>query len=344
MLRQDLWISLTLSSLLLTMGASFSSNQLSAAVSNGIPTASYAYSPANTKLFGVDAAYIYTSASFANVPTPVGQITPYLINAASPTLICSPFAVSQSGTPQAQQSLQCPVTGASLASGLYTVSFSQFTSTVSVDQNGFTRFVRQTGVNTLTNFGAAVTFSIVPPQPASTTTTVTPTPTVSTTITSGISRLSPTNTVIVPSSTQTVTVYQTTIISTSVAFSTLRGASAVTVTGSCPKATLLKCNQDNCLRAFLGRTASASAFCSLYTESKVTATPTYATQCGGLTSRVSSACTCLGRPTAKRRGIIVATYAAPDFTYSVAIDTVIVTSTIGPLTTVVSGPVPSSTR
>lgn len=330
------------------MGAGFSSNQLSGATSAGIPTVSYAYSSGNSKLFGVDATYTFISTGFIPAYTPIGYVTPYLINAASPTLTCSPFYAEQSS-----QSLKCPVTGASLASGLYTVSFSQYTSTSSVNANGVTVYGQQTGSNTLTNFGAAVTFSVVPPQPSAPTTTVTitPTPTASTTIVSGVSEIPASSTATVPASIQTVTVYQTTIISTSTSLSTLSGASLVTVTGTCSKSstttskastTLVKCNADNCLRALTARSASASSFCNLYTQTQGLATPTYASQCSGLASRVSSACSCLVQSTSlPKRGAIVAQYAPPDFTYSGA--TVTVTATAGPVTTVVSGPFPSAT-
>lgn len=56
------------------------------------------------------------------------------------------------------------------------------------------------------------------------------------------------------------------------------------------------CSHDNCLRALLGQSADASAFCATYTTAVQTATtalPTYATQCSNLPSRVSSACSCL---------------------------------------------------
>ncbi|KAL2060280.1 hypothetical protein VTL71DRAFT_9675 [Oculimacula yallundae] len=338
------------------MGANFSSNQLSGAVTNGIPATSYAYSSGNTKLFGVAATYSFNNQG-QNLPasaTPIGEITPYLINSASPTLACLPFQINNRGN-----SVRCPVTGASLASGQYTLSFSQYTTTTSIG-NGGTYLVKSadgTRSNTLANYGGAVTFSIVPQQAAGpATTTITPTLTVSTTITSGISTILPTTTIVVPSSIQTVTVYQTTIISTSTQLSTLSGASLVTVTASCPTTTtstskatttLLKCNQDNCLRAFIGRSASASAFCSQYTKGQVTATPTYASQCAGLTSRVSSACSCLVQPTRaaviKERGGAVELHGPPNFTYSGNAAVVTVTVTAGPVATDVSGPVPSST-
>ncbi|KAH7323532.1 hypothetical protein BKA65DRAFT_70636 [Rhexocercosporidium sp. MPI-PUGE-AT-0058] len=331
------------------MGANFSSNQLSAAATNTVPTASYAYSSGNTKLFGVNATYTFNDQGFPGFTnTPIGQVTPYLINLASPTLTCSPFFASNP-----RQSVKCPVTGASLASGQYTLSFSQYTTTTYVDQNGFTHFEKSSGTvpNTLANYGGAVTFSMVPPQQAAAgaTTTITPTLTVSTTITSGVFTILPTSTVQVPSTVQTITVYATTIISTSTTF----GASLITITASCPTSTttskasttLLKCNADNCLRAFINRSASASAFCSQYTKGQVFATPTYASQCAGLTSRVSFACTCLVQPTraVKQRGAVENPYSPPDFTYSANVPVVTITVTAGPVATDVSGPVPSST-
>lgn len=60
------------------------------------------------------------------------------------------------------------------------------------------------------------------------------------------------------------------------------------------------CNSDNCLRALKAEPLPASAFCSTYTTSSVTATtgiPTYIpTTCAP--SRISSACSCFVTPTA----------------------------------------------
>ncbi|KAF8861445.1 hypothetical protein BDZ45DRAFT_774741 [Acephala macrosclerotiorum] len=314
------------------------------------PQVSYAYSSGNSKLFGVDATYTFISTGFIPSYTPIGYVTPYLINSASPTLTCSPFHAEQSS-----QSLKCPVTGASIASGLYTVSFSQYTSTSTVDANGNIAYGQATGSNTLTNFGAAVTFSIVPPQLSALTTTITitPTPTASTTIISGVSETLASSTATIPASIQTISVYQTTIISTSTSLSTPRGTSLITVTGTCtkppttrnkPATTLLKCNADNCLRTFINKSSSASAFCNLYTNTQGISTPTFASQCSGLSSRVSSACTCLVQSTSvTKRGVTVNSYAPPDFAYSLIVSTVTVTATAGPVTTIISGPIPSAT-
>jgi hypothetical protein len=59
-----------------------------------------------------------------------------------------------------------------------------------------------------------------------------------------------------------------------------------------------KCNQDNCFRQMLHESAKVSAFCPTYTASASSvAIPTFASSCGGLASRVSSACSCLVTPT-----------------------------------------------
>jgi hypothetical protein len=58
----------------------------------------------------------------------------------------------------------------------------------------------------------------------------------------------------------------------------------------------LVCNSDNCLNAFVHTSSLAKPFCSTYTKLPETATyvlPNYATACGGIPSRVSSACSCL---------------------------------------------------
>src|ERR1700693_3307010 len=59
----------------------------------------------------------------------------------------------------------------------------------------------------------------------------------------------------------------------------------------------LKCNADNCLRAF--ERGQGHRFCSTFTQSLVTKTaglPSYTTICTGSTmSRVSSACSCLNK-------------------------------------------------
>merc|ERR1712093_91942 len=54
------------------------------------------------------------------------------------------------------------------------------------------------------------------------------------------------------------------------------------------------CNHDNCLRQFIKESSKVSEFCPTYTA----ALPTFVSNCGGLASRVSSACSCVVTPTA----------------------------------------------
>lgn len=320
------------------MGAQFSSHQLSGAVDGGVPHVSYAYSASNTHKFGVDATYSDDADGWGTQFESVfGKITPYLIapaSAAQPTITCVPFFVNTVG-----QSLDCPITGASLATGLYTLSFSQYTT----DSASLTQ---KTGVNTLYGPGGDVTFSIVPPI-----NTVTDFPTVTSTPLSGISEVPATSTETVPSTSTTVTVYLTTIVTTQTSSSTLTGVSTVvTVTASncgntCPAApastTMLKCNADNCLRALRGKSVSASAFCSQYTKTCGMATPTYASQCSGSPSRVSSACSCLVTEQVKR-GIVQVVYQNPDFTFNAG-NTPVDTVTTAPTATSTIAPIPSTT-
>jgi hypothetical protein len=59
------------------------------------------------------------------------------------------------------------------------------------------------------------------------------------------------------------------------------------------------CSHDNCLRQFIRNTA-VTPFCATYTTTVNTATtglPWYATKCNMLTSRISSACSCIVTPT-----------------------------------------------
>ncbi|KAL3417602.1 hypothetical protein PVAG01_10612 [Phlyctema vagabunda] len=327
------------------MGSSFSSNQLAGARSSGVPTVSYAYSSGNTALFGVDATYTRSYQAYT------GLITPYLVQPARPTVTCKPFSNVNPGV--SSQSIKCPVTGASLAFGLNTISFSAFETTATPGTDGtYTTFFQ----STLASFQGEVTFSVVPPQSTiPPTITVTATATATTTLFSGVSQIPATATNTVPSSVTTVTVYQNTIVSTQTSLSTLTGASYVTVTGSCtstntcqalvkPTNTLLQCNRDNCLRALVGKSATASSFCSQYTKTCGMPTPTYATACGGLTSRVSSACACLATASVApaKRGAIGPVYAPPDFTYRAVIQQT-VTVTGSPTVTLTSGPIPTST-
>jgi hypothetical protein len=362
------------------MGAHFSSHQLSGAVENGLPSTSYAYAPGNTNYFGVDATYTWNGEGFYTSITPMGLITPYLIppaaTAVGATLTCSPFLVSS-----ASQSLKCPIAGTAMATGLYTVSFSQLpTATRTASTTGTNGVLSSASTylttgTTLTNFQGAVTFSITNPPativPSTATVTITPTVTDTTTILSGISEILPSSTASVPSSVQTVTVYETTIVSTQTSLSTLTGASLLTVTASCPTSTtstttttskptttsttskiattMMACNHDNCLRGLLGKSAAATSFCATYTKTPNLPTPTYASQCSGLPSRVSSACSCLVQPTTTSatvtaRGVSLIIYGPPDYTYGPGLgSTVTSTSTVGPLTTVTSGPIPTAT-
>lgn len=71
---------------------------------------------------------------------------------------------------------------------------------------------------------------------------------------------------------------------------------AITATVATPATTTkpLVCNQDNCYRQLQASSSQASGFCPTYTLSPATAPiPTFANQCGGLPSRISSACSCL---------------------------------------------------
>lgn len=161
-------------------------------------------------------------------------------------------------------------------------------------------------------------------------------------IRAGVFEVSPTSTAVVPSTTVTVTVYSTTVLKSSVSRTTLTGVSTiVTKTAACA---MLKCNADNCLRAMTHSAASASAFCSQYTTTTSLATPTYLSQCSGLASRVSSACTCLVTPTPKAlaRGVVQNIFAPPDFTYSESLAAVTVTET-DPAPTTATSTVPSTT-
>lgn len=56
----------------------------------------------------------------------------------------------------------------------------------------------------------------------------------------------------------------------------------------------LNCNHDNCLRHMMGQSATASSYC----YQLATATASWPSQCGGSESRVASACSCLGLPSA----------------------------------------------
>lgn len=347
------------------MGAHFSSQRLAGAVESGVPSISYAYAAGSngvTTYLGADATYSQTSLP-PFYSAYVGQVTPFLVTSAGqPAVTCSPFSISMPS-----QSLKCPVSAANLPSGQYTVQFSQYISTFVSSSNGQPVYASSVATgdqaaNSLQAIGGDVTFSLVHPFVVGTqtstapTVTITPTGTLSTVVTSGISEILPSSTHTVPSSQVTVTVYQTTIVSTQTPLSTLTGESTVvTVTGSCssintcpttpPSTTLLKCNADNCLRALRGKSVAASAFCSQYTTTCGMATPTYASQCSGLTSRVSSACSCLVTATPiAARGLVQIVYQAPDYTYGLQPTVTITnTATAGPISTQTSI-VPSSTK
>ena len=69
------------------------------------------------------------------------------------------------------------------------------------------------------------------------------------------------------------------------------------VTATAP-VTAPNCNHDNCLRQFIQESSAVSQFCPAYTASSASASlPTFVSNCGGVASRVSSACSCLVAPT-----------------------------------------------
>ncbi|KAH9221119.1 histidine phosphatase superfamily [Leptodontidium sp. 2 PMI_412] len=91
------------------------------------------------------------------------------------------------------------------------------------------------------------------------------------------------------------------------------------------------CAHDNCLRQMIGASAQVAQFCPTYTATTGLALPTFVANCGGLASRVSSACSCLVTPTAT---------AAP--TSSTA--TTLVTSTSSSVSTPTSTPTPDTNK
>jgi hypothetical protein len=330
------------------MGASFSSEELAGAVGSGDHVlTSYAYATTNRDYFGVDATYSACVSSGITCTTAWGEVTPYLIPPDDVfTVTCEPLTIE---SPPTSQSLKCPTRGTSMEVGLYTVSFSAFTSTTSVDNNGITHYTRVDGPDTtLRALGGDITFSMVKPfTETSTTVTTTTTPTIPavTTIKSGISELSPTSTVTKPTSTVTVTVYSTTVISTSTSQSTFKTGKVVTTTISCTPGKPIKCNANNCLRALKGRPSLASPFCSQYTTTTGIPTPSYLSVCDHRAASVSSAYTCFARSTAQgnkaRAAIELPTYGPPDFAYSqYSFET---TVTANPTTTITSS-IASTTR
>ena len=237
----------------------FSSSRLQGAVSNAVPTISYAYATTNTQSFGIPGYYnpscTYVPSHFLPAKSKsafgtVGLATPYLVfPTPGPKLSCTPFPIGTTA------SVKCPVANTALTSGLYTLSFSQYSSTYDAAMNTYVQ------ADTVEHsIGLDVTFSITTSPAVITTSTIT----AHTTLTSGTLDVTPTTTV--PSSVSTVTVYQSTTVVAQVSTSTLNGALTSTV-GVCPS-TISKpmvCYHDNCLRAMLGRANTASEFCATYT-------------------------------------------------------------------------------
>ncbi len=139
------------------MGAHFSSVALSGGSESGVPSVSYAYATGNPAYLGADATYSFDGPGFAG---PVGEVTPYLVQTAAPTVTCSPLTVYASSG-----SLKCPVAGTALAPGLYTLSFSQYSSTSVTDDGAgntvYTLYTQSGFDNTLTSAEGDYTFSIV---------------------------------------------------------------------------------------------------------------------------------------------------------------------------------------
>ncbi|KAK0124192.1 hypothetical protein ONS95_009173 [Cadophora gregata] len=69
---------------------------------------------------------------------------------------------------------------------------------------------------------------------------------------------------------------------------------ATATTTPATTAALLACDRDNCFRQLQASSSQASEFCPTYTLGPATAPiPIFANNCGGLASRISSACSCL---------------------------------------------------
>jgi acid phosphatase len=69
------------------------------------------------------------------------------------------------------------------------------------------------------------------------------------------------------------------------------------------------CNHDNCLRQFL-KFSAVTPFCATYTtaiNTAITSLPSYVSQCSGLPSRISSACSCVVTPSSTPTSIPTAT-------------------------------------
>lgn len=71
------------------------------------------------------------------------------------------------------------------------------------------------------------------------------------------------------------------------------------------------CDKDNCLRQFIENSTDASAFCPTYiAATSAGPLPTFASDCGDSIARVSSACSCIVKPTPS----IVASIDSPNAT------------------------------
>jgi hypothetical protein len=71
-----------------------------------------------------------------------------------------------------------------------------------------------------------------------------------------------------------------------------------TMATSTPSVVAPNCNHDNCLRQFIRESSAVSQFCPIFTASSASASlPTFVSNCGGVGSRVSSACSCIVTPT-----------------------------------------------
>ena len=100
---------------------------------------------------------------------------------------------------------------------------------------------------------------------------------------------SPPSSTLTPSSSPTNT--ETTSSTTSITNTT----TTTTSLNSAPTTAVLDCQPDNCLRQF-SRSPPVTAFCATYTTALQTATtglPTFVSQCSGIPSHVSSACSCV---------------------------------------------------
>ncbi|KAL3425460.1 hypothetical protein PVAG01_02251 [Phlyctema vagabunda] len=74
-------------------------------------------------------------------------------------------------------------------------------------------------------------------------------------------------------------------------------ATPTTLVTSRPSATIIspQCNHDNCLRQFIQESSAVSLFCPTYTATNgsTAALPEFVSNCGGVPSRISSACSCI---------------------------------------------------